>query len=52
MYLTCLNCLNYAGMINGGRGDHHRYCPTKSDFGEFLSQKRIGMYTQKIAMSN
>ena len=40
MYLTCLNCLNYVGVNNGGRGNHHKSNPNKSDFGGFFYHKR------------
>ena len=36
-------------MINGGGGDNPIYSPTKSDFGGFISQPRIGMYIPKIS---
>ena len=40
MCLTCLKYLNYAGEINGGRGDHNKSSPTNSDYGGFLFQNQ------------
>ena len=39
MCLTCPNCLDYAGKINGKRGDHHECNPSNLDYGGFFISK-------------